>query len=102
MKRSIWMLTALLAAACATVSPRVRVEESFIDFGLSQERASCLANELDERLDRGDLADVADYVSGLNRVDTPRQALDALLRIDNPRAVGAIGAAGIACAFSRS
>ncbi len=101
MKRSgILIGLALLAAACATVSPRARVEDRFVEFGLSRDRASCLADELDERLDRDDLADVADYVGGLNAVTSAGEALDALLRIENPRAVAAIGAAGIACAFS--
>ncbi len=90
----------IFVAACATVSPHARVEKRFIDFGVSEERARCLADELDQRLDREDLAAVADYVEGLNNVDTAREALEALLRIENPRAVVAIGPAGIACAFA--
>lgn len=102
MKRSgILIGLSLLAAACATVSPRARVEDRFVEFGLSRERAGCLADELDQRLDRNDLAAVADYVGGLNAVTSAGEALDALLRIENPRAVAAIGAAGVACAFRR-
>lgn len=103
MKRSIAVLGALLlAGACATISPKAKVEKNFVDFGLSPERAACLAKELDARLDSGDLADVADYVGGLNKVETASEALDALLHIENPRAVAAIGAASLSCAFGGS
>ena len=90
----------LLLAACASVSPRAELRDNFVEFGVSEERAACLADELDERLDRSDLTDVADYINGLNSVDTAGEALDALIRIDNPRAAAAIGSAGLACAFS--
>ena len=80
--------------------PRAQVEERFVDFGLSQERASCLAEELDERLERDDLMAIADYVAGLNEVETAREALNALSRIENPTALAAIGPAGLACAFN--
>lgn len=91
---------AFCAAACAGLSPRAEVENSFVDFGLSPTRAECMAGELDERLDRGDLKSVADFVGGLNAAGSPGQALDALIGIDNPRAAAAIGAAGISCAFT--
>lgn len=89
----------LIASACVT-SPVADIERSFIEFGLSPERAECLAYELKERLDREDLRDVADYVSSLNNVTSPGEALDALISIDNPRAAAAIGRAGIDCAFN--
>ncbi|GJL95350.1 MAG: hypothetical protein DHS20C05_17550 [Hyphococcus sp.] len=101
MKRSLLIGGLMLAAVgCATVSPRVAIKDRFVEFGLSQERASCLADELDQRLDRNDLQDVADYVGGLNAADSAGAALDALLSIENPRATSAIAAAGLSCAFS--
>ena len=100
MKRFI-LLTSILAmtTSCASVAPRQSIEDQFVDFGFNRDRAACLADELQDRLDRDDLSDLADYISGLNSVDTPRQALDALLRIENPRAVAAIGPAGLSCAL---
>lgn len=89
----------LMIASCATISPRVRLENRLVEFGLSEQRAECMASELDERLDRSDLKAVADYVSELNKATSPGEALDALLSIDNNRAAGAIARAGIACAF---
>ena len=91
---------ALCAAACASLSPRSEVEARFVDFGLSSQRAGCLADELNDRLDRRDMKSVADFVGGLNAAGSPGQALDALLAIENPRAAAAIGAAGISCAFT--
>lgn len=87
--------------ACATLSPRVRIENRLEQFGLSQQRAACMADELDGRLDRSDLADVADFVGNLNHATSAGGALDALLAIDNPRAAAAIARASIACAFPR-
>lgn len=100
MKRFGMLGCAFALGACATFSPRAEVEQSFIDFGLSPDRSACLAGELDERLDRGDMQSVADFVGGLNRASSAGQALDALIAIDNPRAAAAIGAAGLSCAFS--
>lgn len=91
----------LMLAACATISPRVRIENRLVQFGLSHQRAACMADELDERLDRGDLAAVADFVGNLNDATSAGEALDALLAIDNPRAAAAIARASIACAFPR-
>ncbi len=99
MRLTMFFAAMLLVSACATVSPRAELEDRFVEFGLSEERAACLADELDERLDRDDLADVSDYIAGLNDVDSAGAALDALLRIENPRAVSAIGGASLACAF---
>ena len=70
-----------------------------MEFGLSHDRASCLASDLDERLDRSDLKDVANFVGELNEAASPGQSLDALLSIENPRAATAIARAGISCAF---
>ncbi len=103
MKRSAALLGAfLMLASCATVSPRIRIEDRFFELGLSRERAECLADELDERLDRGDLRDVADFLTDLNDAGSAGGALDALLSIDNPRIAASIARASVACAFSRS
>jgi hypothetical protein len=92
-------LIALAFAACATVSPRLRIENRFVEFGLSEDKAKCMGNELDDRLDRNDLKAVADFVGNLNAAGSAGETLDALLGIDNARAAAAIAAAGVACAF---
>ena len=89
----------LALSACATVSPRQRIENRFVEFGLSENKADCMGDELDERLDRNDLKDVADFIGGLNAAGSAGEILDALLSIDNAPAAAAIAAAGVACAF---
>ncbi len=89
----------LIIASCATISPRVRIENRLVEFGFSEERADCLADEMDERLERSDLEAVADFIGNLNAASSPGETLDALLGIDNPRAAAVIARAGIACAF---
>ena len=89
----------LLIVACATVSPHARIENRLVEFGFSEERADCLAEELDERLDRSDMQAVADFIGDLNAASSPGETLDALISIDNPRAAAAIARAGVACAF---
>lgn len=100
MTRLIFM-TALfaMAAACATLSPQSRIENRFIDLGLSKDRAECLAFEIDDRLDRREMDIVADYLDGIDRADSAREVLSALADIDNSEAATAIARAAIACAF---
>jgi hypothetical protein len=91
----------VLLLACASVSPRARIQNRFVEFGVSEERAKCLAKELDKRLDRGDLADVADFIGSLNEATSAGGALDALLGIENASAASAIVPSSVACAFNR-
>ena len=98
-RKMIIAVVLIFAAGCATLSPRSRIEQRFIEFGLSPERAYCLADELDDRLDRQDLNAVADFVGGLNAASSAGEALDALLSIDNARAASAIARATVSCAF---
>lgn len=94
-------LAALLLASCATVSPQMRIADRLFELGLSEQRADCLADALDERLDREDLSDVADFLGNLNAADSAGGALDAMLSIDNPRIATAIARASVSCAFNR-
>jgi predicted deacylase len=89
----------LLVSACATISPRVRIEKRLQELGLTHARAECLSSELDNRLDRHDLEAVADFVGDLHEATSAGETLDALLSIDNPRAASAIARAGLSCAF---
>lgn len=97
--RAVIVAVIILTSACATISPRSRVEGNLAEFGISPKRAACLAGELADRLDRKDLVDVAEFLDNMNRASTAGGALDALLKIDNPWAAAAVAGAGIACAF---
>ena len=101
LKTGLLIVAAVAMAGCATVSPRKRIENRFVEFGLSERKAECMGNELDERLDRKDLQDVADFIGNLNNASTTGENVDALLSIGNPRAAAAIAAAGLACTFDR-
>lgn len=70
-----------------------------MEFGISPKRADCLAGELSDRLDRQELSDVAEFLDNMNRASSAGGALDALLKIDNPKAAAAVAGAGISCAF---
>lgn len=99
LKKLIFFVLALTLASCATVSPRKRIENRLIEFGLPEKKAECMGNELDDRLDRRDLQDVADFIGNINAASSPGEGLDALLSIDNARAAAAIAGASVACAF---
>lgn len=102
MRKSIAFACAvLILASCASLSPRSRIKDRFVELGVSRERAACLADELDDRLDRDDLNDVADFLTDLNDAGSAGGALDALLSIDNPRIAASIARASVACAFNR-
>ena len=56
-----------------------------------------MVDELDDRLSNEDLQDLAKYTVRLSRADTTMAAIRSLMTIDNPRAVAAVGASGVAC-----
>ncbi|MEE2692702.1 MAG: hypothetical protein VX640_14295 [Pseudomonadota bacterium] len=98
MRRSILAAAfgAALVAGCATVA-RATLEDRFQAIGIPQGTAVCMVDELDRRLSDEDLQDLARYTIGLARADSTVAAIRSLMRIDNPRAVTAIGAAGVSC-----
>lgn len=96
MRMILATLSCALVASCATTA-RATLMDRFQAIGLSKELAGCMVDDLDDRLDDDDLRDLARYASGLSRADDPRQAIDRLLKIDNPRAVAAIGGAAFSC-----
>ncbi len=90
---------AVAGAACATLSPRSRIEQELISLGLGEPRAECIADELADDLDRDDLKDIAEFLDDFGRAGSAGGAVDALLRIENPRAAAAAAGAGIVCAL---
>ncbi|WP_375202138.1 hypothetical protein [Hyphococcus sp.] len=99
LRKSILICAVLSLAACATISPRTRIENRLMEIGLSERKAECMAYELDERLDRDDLNEVADFLGDVNDASSAGENYDTLLNIDNARAAAAIAASGLACAF---
>ncbi len=89
-------LALALLASCATAA-RVTLNDRFRAIGLSAKMADCMVDDLDQRLDDRDLQDLARYTVGLARADTPLEAVESLMKIDNPRAVAAIGRAAFSC-----
>jgi cytochrome c553 len=89
----------LIVSSCATIA-RYSIEDSLRNIGIPAARADCMGGQLKDRLSDDDLQDLARYLSGLSKSETPGEALDAMLKIDNARAVGAISASAISCAFA--
>ena len=89
---------AIIGAGCAT-GAQSGVTSSLVRLGLSNDRAKCVARQMNDRLDRRDLRDVANFLGQLDGSRSPGNVLDTLLTIDNPRAASAFARAGISCAF---
>ncbi|MEO0399582.1 MAG: hypothetical protein AAF224_09215 [Pseudomonadota bacterium] len=89
-------LLGVCAAGCATAA-RVTLEDRFQAIGIPQDTAVCMVNDLDQELDTNDLTDLAQYTLRISRASSTSAALGELLKIDNPRAVAAIGKAGFSC-----
>jgi hypothetical protein len=99
--RTLAILALFALAACATISPRSRIESELVELGLGERASACLAEELADDLSRRDLDAVADFLAELNRSGRRSDGFDAILRIDNSRAAAAIAGAGVTCALSR-
>lgn len=86
----------MLLAGCATAA-RYTLQDRFRAIGIPADTADCMVDELDERLSNEDLQDLARYTVRLSRADSTLAAIRSLMTIDNPRAVTAVGASGVAC-----
>lgn len=89
-------LVLALLASCATAA-RATLNDRFRAIGLSADMADCMVDDLDQRLDDRDLQDLAEFTVGLARADSAIEAVDSLRKIDNPRAVAAVGRAAFSC-----
>jgi len=97
----IALVLLIFATACASASPRGRIESRLLKVGVDGDTANCLASEMSDKLDREELNAVADFLDGIERSDSPGQALDALLAIDDPSAAAGVARAGISCALEQ-
>lgn len=95
--RRIWLLPKAIAlASCATLA-RATLEDRFEAIGIPEKTALCMVDDLDERLSEQDLQDLARYTLDVARQPSTFDAVRALMRIDNPRAVTAIGKSAVSC-----
>lgn len=96
--RARWIILAgaALAASCATVA-RATLEDRFQAIGIPEGVAVCMVDDLDERLSDEDLQDLARYTVRLARANSTVAAVRSLMKIDNPRAVTAIGRSALGC-----
>ena len=86
-------------AACATVATAT-IENRLVDLGLSQDRAACMGDGLNERLSDEDLTKLARHMVTLSRADSPGRVVDAVASIDDMRIARAVVASGTACFLS--
>ncbi|MEO1151437.1 MAG: hypothetical protein AAFW83_10685 [Pseudomonadota bacterium] len=93
------LLVLMLALGGCATGAKSSIASNLTRLGLSQDRSKCVAREMNDRLDRSDLQDVARFLDDVTDSRSPGNVLDTLLTIDNPRAAAAFARAGIACAF---
>lgn len=85
-----------LTSACATVATAT-LDNRLQALGLPEGTANCMASDLNENLSRDDLVDLTQYTFSLSRANSTAGIISALMGIDNPRAVTAVGQAGFSC-----
>lgn len=93
------IFAALFLAGCASLATET-LENRLQAIGVPAGTATCMATDLKGNLSTDDVIDLTRYTFTLSRVDSVAAAIDALLQIDNPRAVRAIGQAGFSCVTS--
>lgn len=86
-----------LVSACATASAVVTLQDRLTAIGISPDTARCMVGELQDDLDGEDLRDLADYSTRIARAPSTAAAIEQLVRIDNPRAVAAVGRSAFSC-----
>ncbi|MEM6414125.1 MAG: hypothetical protein AAF720_05655 [Pseudomonadota bacterium] len=90
------VIICLSIAGCATAA-RYTLEDRFQAIGIPEKTSVCMVDELDESLNDNDLTALAKYTTRISRASSTTAAIQELVKIDNPRAVAAIGQAGFTC-----
>jgi len=103
--KPIWMLPlAVTLAIGACASPEVRISQKLMDYGFDRSTATCVGNELDDRLSNRQLRTLADIITGLQRDGrdirsmTVRELADHVRRSGDPELLTVLTRAGIGCA----
>ena len=95
-RNAVSICAMLVMTGCATAA-RITLNDRLRAIGIGAATAECLVGELDQRLSDEDLQELARYTLRLARADSTVGAIRSLMTIDNPRAITAIGASGVAC-----
>jgi hypothetical protein len=96
MKSTAAGLAALALCGCATLA-RETLLDRFQAIGIPERTAFCMVDDLEDRLSEDDLNDLARYTLRISRADSTMEAVEELMRIDNPRAVQAVGLSAVEC-----
>jgi hypothetical protein len=88
----------LASAACATID-KATIADRLEKFGLSRDRAVCMSNELDDRLDDKQLGQFARFVSRLEQADTVLEARRSLRQVEDPKIARAVTGSFFSCAI---
>lgn len=91
------LLIASQLTACATAGAVVTLQQRLTAIGIPRDTAFCMVEKLQGDLNGEDLRDLADYSVRISRAPSTASAIEQLVRIDNPRAVAAVGRAGFSC-----
>ena len=85
-----------ILSGCATAA-RATLENRFQAIGIPEGTAVCMVDDLSDELNAQDLSDLARYTFRIARAPSTIAAIRELIKIDNPRAVSAVGRAGFNC-----
>lgn len=86
--------------ACATAS-KFTIEDRLNELGLSRGQASCVADELDDRLNDRELRDFARFTDQITAPDRPSDLIRSLERISDEKIARAVAQSGVSCVFAR-
>lgn len=99
-KRAFILVAVLFGlASCATLA-EATLENRLSAIGLSADTATCMATDLNDNLSQEDVIDLTRYTFNIARTDSTVGIIRELMNIDNPRAVKAVGSAGLSCVQS--
>lgn len=93
---AVLLSTVLFVASCATAA-QLTLQDRFRAIGIPAGTTDCMVDELEQRLSNEDVQDLARYTLQLSRADSTFVAIQSLMRIDNPRAVTAVGRSAVGC-----
>lgn len=98
---AICLLSATLLAGCS--SPKAKVVKELRQFGIAKPVAKCMGHELDDRLTKHHMKDLARFLDRANdgHDARPGQVLDAIRHMDNPVIVKAATRSGLSCTLLR-
>jgi len=104
MKRNLMLPVAATLALAACASPEVRIAQKLMDYGLSRSTATCMADQLEDRLSNRQLKTLANLTSDIGREGrdlrnmTVRELADRVRRTGDPELFAVLTRAGVGCA----